>query len=135
MAMRRPATSLGLAIAASILAQGCGPSGGPALFGPSRCAGDVPYSFVGWTTTATLHMQFERAGTVFAMVTEQPVVLTESDDGSGWVDEPGPRHQLWGRKVCIATEPNSMEFGWVVGSTSVLFEDGVRVPGEDPVHP
>lgn len=103
------------------------PSG---YFDASRCAGVVPYSFVGWTTTDTLHMQFERSGTVFAMVTESPVVLTESDDGTGYFDPPdgGPRYQLWGRKVCISQDASTMEYGWVIGTTYKHLEDGTEFP-------
>jgi hypothetical protein len=99
-------------------------------FDASACASDVPYSFVGWTTTDTLHMQFERSGTVFAMVTENAVVLTESDDGTGYFEPPdgGPAYQLWGRKVCISQEDGTIEFGWVVGSTFKHLRDGTEVP-------
>ncbi|HJP88459.1 MAG TPA: hypothetical protein VJ850_05430, partial [Candidatus Limnocylindrales bacterium] len=107
------------------------PSG---AFGAAQCAGDVPYSFVGWTTTAELNMQFERPGHVFAMVTQDPVLLTED----GWADDPngsGHRFQMWARKVCISVDGDTMEFGWVNGTPYVLWDDGLRVPGSDLIRP
>lgn len=106
----------------------------PGLFKAASCAGDVPYSFTGWTATSELHMQFERPGLVYAMVTEDVVLLTED----GWADDPngsGHRFQIWGRKVCISKDAETMEFGWVEGSTYVLWDDGLKVPGANPLRP
>jgi len=105
------------------------PSG---LFGPEACAGDVPYSFVGWTTTAELRLPFEREGYVWAMVTVEPVLLSGSPE---WFDDPngsGHKYRPWGRWICLAQEgqPGSMEFGHVPGSGYWEWEDGRRTPIE-----
>lgn len=110
--------------------------GPPGLFGPERCAGDVAYSFVGWTTTDELHLDLSREGHVWAMVTRDVIKLTED----GWQDDPngtGHRFQIWGRKICLAEEDphrtGEMSFSAVPGSTYVLWDDGSRTPGENPI--
>lgn len=107
-----------------------------ALFGPDRCSGDVEYSFVGWTTTRELEMSYDREGNVYAMVTAEAVLLTEH----GWQDDPngsGHQYQIWGRHICFAEEGREGEMGFasVVGSAFVLWDDGLRVPGENPFRP
>ena len=107
-----------------------------AMFERAMCEGDVAYSFVGWTTTRELEMPFNRDGHVFAMVTEEAVLLTNG----GWQDDPngsGHRFQIWGRRICIAQEGHEgeMEFASVPGSAFVLWDDGLRVPGENPLRP
>ena len=109
-----------------------------ALFDASACAGDVPYSFVGWTTTAALELPYERPGHVYAMVTRDAVVLT----ADGWADDPngsGHKFQMWGQKICIAEEgpghEGEMGFGNVPGSAYVLWDDGLKVPGDNPQRP
>jgi hypothetical protein len=108
------------------------------LFDAAACAGDVRYAFVGWTTTASLDLPYERPGHVFAMVTADPILLTED----GWQDDPngsGHRFQIWGPKICIAEEgpghEGEMGFGSVRAGTYVLWDDGARVPGSDPIRP
>jgi hypothetical protein len=100
------------------------------LFGPQACAGDVPYSFVGWTTTAELQLPFEREGHVWAMVTVDPVLLSGSPD---WFDDPngsGHKYRPWGRWICLAEEGmvGSVEFGTVPGSSYWEWDDGRRTP-------
>ena len=66
------------------------PSPAPAaLFGPDSCAGDVAYSFAGWTTTDELGIDFSRPGHVYAMITADPIPL-----GGG---------QL-GRRICLSED-------------------------------
>ena len=48
------------------------PSG---LFAAQQCAGDVPYSFVGWTTPAELHSDLQGDGHVWAVVTRDVVLI------------------------------------------------------------
>ena len=113
----------------------------PGLFGPDQCSGDIPYSFVGWTTTQELRIQFDRPGHVWAMVTRDVVKLTEGD----WQDDPngsGHQFQIWGQRVCLAEEDphnpgpaTTMEFAAVDGTTYVLWDDGLKTPGESPVRP
>jgi hypothetical protein len=111
------------------------PSG---LFAADRCAGDVPYSFVGWTTTAELQLPFDRPGHVWAMVTKDPVLLTDG----GFTDDPngsGHKFEIFGRRICVAEEgaghEGEMAFGEVPGSAYVLWDDGLEVPGTNPLRP
>jgi hypothetical protein len=112
------------------------PSPAPAaLFGPEMCAGDVDYSFVGWTTTADLHIQFERPGHVYAMVTK---VMPIGD----WINDPmgsGQKFRWWGQKVCLTPDSeigngfNSLiEYGSVRGTGFKEWEDGRHEPGDPP---
>jgi len=111
----------------------------PALFDASRCDGDVPYSFAGWTTTDALNIEFDRPGHVYAMVTRNVVQLTD-----GWQDDPngsGHQFQIWGQHVCLAEEDphqpgpaTTMEFSSVTGSQYVLWDDGLKTPGTSPIR-
>lgn len=108
------------------------------LFTSASCEGNVPYSFTGWTTTAELELPYERPGHVYAMVTRDAVLLTED----GWQDDPngsGHQYEIWGQKICIAEEgpghEGEMGFGSVPASTYVLWDDGVKVPGDNPLRP
>jgi hypothetical protein len=133
--------------AASVPTPGVSPSPTPfpspapsGLFGPDRCSGDIPYSFVGWTTTQELHIQYDRPGHVWAMVTRDVIKLTEG----GWLDDPngsGHQFQIWGQRVCLAEEDphnpgpaTTMEFAWVEGTVYVLWDDGLRTPGGNPIR-
>jgi hypothetical protein len=111
----------------------------PALFGASQCDGDVPYAFVGWTTTKDLNIEFDRPGHVFAMVTRDVVQLTDGwqEDGNG----SGHRFQIWGQHVCLAEEDphnpgaaTSMSFSSVMGTQYVLWDDGLRTPGTNAIR-
>jgi hypothetical protein len=64
----------------------------PPPFGAERCAGDVPYAFVGWAKLADFEIDIgDRNEVVFIMITQDEVDL--GDPG-------GPR----ARKVCFARE-------------------------------
>jgi hypothetical protein len=109
----------------------------PPLFGAEACAGAVPYAFQGWTTPAVLGLPRERPRHVYAMVTRDPVLLSD-----GWVDDPngsGHRFQLWGPNICFAGEEwgheGEMSFENVPGRSYVLWDDGLRVPGWDATRP
>jgi hypothetical protein len=112
------------------------PSPAPAeLFNPKSsplCAGDVPYSFVGWTTTEELKLAFHRDGHVWAAITADTVPL----GGNDWtVDaETGRSFRVWGREICLATEaePDVMLYGSVPGTTYREYEDGTTVPVDAP---
>jgi hypothetical protein len=109
---------------------------GEALFGPQDCGGDVPYSFVGWTTTKDLKLPFDRDGHVWAMVTAVPVDLGDPVGPPVWNDDPsGSGHQFrpFGRRICIAQQGAAgvMEFGSVPGSEFTLWDDGLRTQGLD----
>jgi hypothetical protein len=109
------------------------PSG---LFDPSApgvCAGDVPYTFIGWTTTAALKVGFERPGHVWAAVTKDPALL----GGPAWNRETeggGPAFRWWGRRVCLATEaaPDVILYDAIPGTTYKEWEDGTITHAEVP---
>ncbi len=106
------------------------PSG---LLDPIDCAGDVPYSFIGWSTTAELQLPFDRAGHVWAVVTRDPVLL----GGDGWNADPNGstgRYRPWGRKICISEEGDfgAISYGVVPASGYLEWEDGHRTPGDTP---
>jgi hypothetical protein len=63
---------------------------------PQDCFGDVPYSFVGWTTLAELRPQAGPADLrVYALVTRDEVVLTVSPPAAD-----GSTVSIVGRGVC-----------------------------------
>jgi hypothetical protein len=99
------------------------PSG---LFDAQACFGDVPLSFLGWTTTEELHMPYNREGHVWAAVTRDPVLLI-SDRWS--TDSSGRKFRWWARRICISEENQdpSMEFAEVPGSTYKEYDDGTRI--------
>lgn len=106
------------------------PSG---LFDPIVCAGDVPYSFIGWSTTAVLQLPFDREGHVWAVVTRDPVLL----GGEGWNADPNGstgRYRPWGRRICIGEEGDfgAISYGVVPGTGYLEWEDGHRTPGDTP---
>jgi hypothetical protein len=104
-----------------------------ALFGADRCAGDISYSFVGWTTEAELGVDRGNPGHVWAMVTRDVIQRTD-----GWQDDPngsGHQFQSWGRLVCWAPEDphgeGAVNLASQPGSGYVLWDDGLKVPGDD----
>ncbi len=95
----------------------------PPKFGADMCDGDVPYSFVGWTTMADLGIDIGGEGHIFAMVTEEPIPLSD------WVEDParsGDRYRQFGRHVCYAWEWEQGGVGYTVlpGSGYREWEDG-----------
>ena len=114
------------------------PSPAPAaLFGPETCAGDVEYSFVGWTTTAELNIGFERPGHVFAMVTKDVIPIGD------WIEDPngsGQQFRWWGQRVCLSEDIyvgqafNEVPIGFdaVNGTGFKEWEDGRHQPGDPP---
>ena len=99
------------------------PSG---LFGAQACFGDVPLSFLGWTTTEELQMPYNREGHVWAAVTRDPVFLI-SDRWS--TDSATHRRFRWmARRICFSEENQdpSLWYGMVPGSSYKAWEDGTR---------
>ncbi len=99
------------------------PSG---LFDARACFGDVPLSFLGWTTTEDLQMPYNREGHVWAAVTRDPVLLISIR----WsTDSTGRKFRWWARRICISEEgmSDAREFAEVPGSTYKEFEDGTRI--------
>jgi hypothetical protein len=101
----------------------------PAMFTAGACHGDIPYSFVGWTTAAKLNAGIDMPGHVYAMVTRDVIQL------SPMVRDPqgsGHRYELFGRSVCASQEfaPGGIAFGIVAGSAYKLWDDGHRTAGQ-----
>lgn len=115
----------------------------PGLFPPEQCNGDVPYSFVGWTTTAELDSSADHAGHVWAVVTHDAVPIGD------WFEDPNlPRghfSRALGRRVCLATElqPEGIKYNVLNGTAYREWDDGRRTPddvfgpesGDDSVGP
>ena len=105
------------------------------LFERSSCAGDVPYTFEGWSTTTELKMRFQRDGQVYGMVTRD-IVLVGGDE---WNDDPygsDLKFRVWGRQICIAEqgEDGVVLYDIVPGSATVEWSDGVWTKGEAPIR-
>jgi hypothetical protein len=100
---------------------------------PAVCAGDVPYSFVGWTTTTELKISMRRAGYLWAAITKYPVLL----GGPDWNDDPGGSGRTfrwWGRRICIAEErlPDVITYAAVPGSSYQEWSDGTHTQADPP---
>lgn len=100
-----------------------------ALFTTDSCYDGVPKSFIGWTTTDKLAIQFEREGHVFAMVTRDVIPI---GDWFETADYPGHQARWWGQGVCVSQDGNVVEFGSVGGTTFLALDDGRRIPGQAP---
>jgi hypothetical protein len=105
------------------------PSG---LFDASRCDGDVPYSFVGWTTADALHIPMDFTGYAWAMVTRDVVSLGE------WGADPnlsGLHYNLpMGRRVCLGFDMGGgggVAFSVVNGTAYRLWDDGRRTRSDE----
>ena len=97
-----------------------------AKFAAEQCAGDVPYSFVGWKPLGELLPDWgQPEEVVFAAVTRDVVPLGE------WGNEPrgsGPLHRPMGRLICFAFQWGDGSSGHVPGSAYQEWADGHRTP-------
>ncbi|MBI2781806.1 MAG: hypothetical protein HYX55_08440 [Chloroflexi bacterium] len=93
------------------------------------CAGDVTYSFVGWTTTDALELPFQREGRVWAAITAEPALL----GGDEWSEDSVGPFRMWGRRICLATQadPNTILYGVVPGTLAREGENGKVEPVAD----
>jgi hypothetical protein len=105
------------------------PSG---LFDATQCAGDVPYSFIGWTTADTLNIPMDFQGHAWAVVTQDVVSLGE------WGADPNvPDHfnLPMGRRVCLAFDIDAggggMTMSVVDGTAYRLWDDGRRTTSDE----
>ena len=104
----------------------------PGLFEATECAGDMPYSFVGWTTFEELG--FDRSsGHIWVAISRDPV-----DRSGEWIEDvPGLlRYRLFARVICYRAEWDSsggIGFESVPGSNEIHWEDGRITPGENPL--
>jgi hypothetical protein len=114
------------------------PSG---LFAATQCAGDVPYSFVGWTTADALGSTLRFDGHAWAVVSRDAV---PTGTWGELPDSPGHFNLPFGRKVCAGFEmdPGGMVFGVVLGTGYRQWDEGRRTsddgygPGSgDPTLP
>lgn len=114
------------------------PSPGPSgRFEPAACAGDIPYSFVGWTTFEELGIDLRGYGHIWVAISRDPV-----DRGDGeWIESPtGHRYRGFARVICYQPEwqregPGIMGYESVPGSDEIHWEDGLITPGTTPVRP
>ena len=107
------------------------PSPGPSgLFPVEQCAGDVPYSFVGWTTTDDLDTSADHDGHVWAAITRD--VIPMGDWGTDPGGEMGRFSRGFGRRVCLTPEwiPGGMEFTVVNGTAYAQWDDGRRTSAD-----
>lgn len=107
--------------------------GPPGLFEPEECAGDVPYSFVGWTTFEELGVGSRGEGHIWVAITRDPV-----DRSGEWVDGPdGQRYRPYARVICYRWEwdEGSMGYESIAGTEEIHWEDGRVTPGLLPVRP
>lgn len=100
----------------------------PGLFEPEECAGDVPYTFVGWSTAAELGIPLGNEGHLYAAISRDPV-----DRSGEWGrTDDGHRFRLFARVICFRAEyegPGSMSYDEVPGTEEVHWEDGLVTPG------
>jgi hypothetical protein len=101
----------------------------PALFTSKYCYNGVAKSFVGWTTTAELHIPVERQGYVYAMVTRDVILIGDWYDNANY---PGHKTRYWGRGVCLTQQAGFIEFEQVLGSTYIEVDDGRHIVGPGP---
>lgn len=98
----------------------------PAPFDVADCAGDGPYSFVGWITGAELGLDRYVAPTVYAAITRDVVEV------GNWFNDPAGegRYRTMGRRICFGAEyaVGEIAFAWVPGSAYREWEDGHRTP-------
>lgn len=95
------------------------------LFDVYDCAGDVPYSLVGWTRSSALGLKEPLPEVVYAAVTRDVVLIGD------WFLDPagsGQRFRTWARSVCYAKDgaSQSATVTWVPGTAYREWEDGSR---------
>lgn len=99
----------------------------PALFAAQDCAGDVVYSFAGWTRLQDLEVESTRDEVAFVVVTRD-VITTEwmRDD-----QDPSRHFRSGGRRYCYATEGmgSTIRFGgYLPGTGFIEYDDGTKKP-------
>jgi hypothetical protein len=107
--------------------------GPPGMFEPEECAGDVPYTFVGWTTVDELGLDRGIVGHIWAVISRDPV-----DRSGEWIDGPsGQRYRHFARAICFRAEYDpfeTMNYESVPGTEEIHWEDGLITPGNAPVR-
>jgi hypothetical protein len=102
----------------------------PGLFDASTCAGDVAYSFVGWTTADTLDIPLDFTGHAWAVVTQDVVPL---GDWNNDANSPGHFSLAMGQRVCLAFDMDygGILFSVVKGTSYRLWDDGRRTKSDE----
>jgi hypothetical protein len=100
----------------------------PALFSKADCAGDRPYSFIGWTTLGDLGIDIgDTQAHSYVMITRDVMQIGD------WIGDPNGsqgRFRTMGQRVCYAFEWESgtVGFTWMPGTAYQEWEDGHRTP-------
>ena len=104
----------------------------PGLFEARECAGDIPYSFVGWTTFDELGIDLQGYGHIWVAISRDPV-----DRSGEWQDASGYRYRVFARVICYRPEwdrAGVMLFESVPGTEEIHWEDGAVFPGASPIR-
>jgi hypothetical protein len=106
----------------------------PGLFDSEECAGDVPYTFVGWATEDELGIDRGIEGHVWAVVSRDLV-----DRSGEWIDHfSGQRYRHFARVICFRAEyetSGGMNYESIPGTEEIHWEDGLVTPGLVPIRP
>jgi hypothetical protein len=105
------------------------------------CHGDAPKSFIGWTRLGDLDIklrgEWDPDTYVYALVTADVVPIgdpTVSDEDT-WhesLDYPGHQIRWWGRRVCFAESPWTLNSRSIIGTTFIEVDDGRRIEASYP---
>jgi hypothetical protein len=107
----------------------------PPPFDVVDCAGERPYSFVGWMSRADLGIdRGDVPATAYVAITRDVIEI------GGWVDDPdgsNGRFRTMARRICFAGEdrPGAIGYSWVPGSEYREWTDGHRSPMSPPPIP
>jgi hypothetical protein len=109
------------------------PTGSPpdqsGLFDPRVCAGDIKYSFAGWTSVKELGLDDRAGDRVWAVVSAEIVPLGNLE----WVDAGAEgRFRWWGQMVCFASQehPGLVLRDQVPGTSFKEWDDGRHTSSE-----
>jgi hypothetical protein len=96
-------------------------------FDVADCAGDGPYSFVGWIAGKDLKLDRSVPTTAYAAITRDVIQVGD------WIDDPGGSgHQFrtMGRRICFAAEwdQGTIGFAEVPGTAYRDWDDGHHTP-------
>jgi hypothetical protein len=96
-------------------------------FDVADCAGDGPYSFVGWMSGEELGLDRAVPTTPYVAITKNVIEIGD------WIDDPNGSagsFRTMGRRICFAGQygEGSISYAWVPGSAYQEWKDGHRVP-------
>lgn len=99
----------------------------PPLFDATACAGDVAYSFVGWTRLQDLGLDSMPHEIAYAAVTRDVITTDWTEDDQ----DPNRAFRSGGRRYCYATEGMGSEIrfgGYLPGTGFIEYNDGTKTP-------